>query len=637
MQGLSSYARRHGVSERGAVVVVHVPGLAAAALADNAAEALGRATLARRALGLAVTSLILAGCFSLAVVIGRMPVLSDLIADPQFFKRCLVIHVDLALIVWFFAFAAGLFALLPGSRRANRCFAAGFALALAGVGSMVVGALFRGTTPVLANYVPVIDHPLFIVGLLLFFAGLLVCFGNGRLFGDEGVLPVDDRARSCAFGSASFPISPDAAAGLKTVALAYVLAMTTFVASWVATPYSREPRAYYELLFWGGGHVLQVANVAAMLAVWLLLVSSLLRRPVVSARTAWLLFGLLLAPHLIAPLLTLQGTLASLYRVGFTRLMQFGIFPVVTIFLVICVRRLNRAFRDGTLGRDALRDPRLIGFCASALLTIAGFLVGASIRSSTTMIPAHYHASIGAVTVAFMAVSYLLLEPLGLSLNPALRSSRREEAHTSPSVRDEEVDTGQDGVVSIVCQALPPPGPLPLGEGGRQSGLAVIECARLDGNSRAIPPLPAGESRGEGERITSPSGLQFSPNSSTSSVPDRVAEHSTSQRSQSLLTSAATSGWLVPLQLCLFGFGQFVFALGFGWAGLYGLGRKAYGAEQHVRTLGEYVGLGVMGVGGLIAIAGGLLYLALMIRAARPLFLRTFSRIKTPILVRNPA
>ncbi|MBI2927921.1 MAG: hypothetical protein HYY24_19710 [Verrucomicrobia bacterium] len=625
------------MSERGAALVARVPGLAAAALADNTAEARGRATLARRALGLAVTSLILAGCFSLAVVIGRMPVLSDLIADPQFFKRCLVIHVDLALIVWFFAFAAGLFALLPGSRRADQCFAAGFAIALAGVGSMVVGALFRGTTPVLANYVPVIDHPLFIAGLVLFFVGLLVCFGNGRLFRDEGVLPVDDRAGSCEVGPGSFRISPDAAAGLKTVALAYMLAMTTFVVSWVATPYSPELKAYYELVFWGGGHVLQVANVAAMLAVWLMLVSSLLRRPVVSARTAWLLFGLLLAPHLIAPLLTLQGTLASMYRIGFTRLMQFGIFPVVTIFLVICVRRLKRAFRDGTLGRDALRDPRFIGFCASALLTVAGFLVGASIRGTSTMIPAHYHASIGAVTVAFMAVSYVLLEPLGLRLHPALRGSRREEAQIAPPARNHVDCVRQMGAITVVREPLPHPGPLPLGEGGRQSGLAAIERERLDGNSRAMLPLPAGEGGGEGERIISPSGLQFPPNSSTSSVPDRVAEHSTLQRSQSLLTSAATNGWLVPLQLCLFGFGQFVFALGFGWAGLYGLGRKAYGAEQHVRTLGEYIGLGVMGVGGLIAIAGGLLYLALMIRAARPLFRRTFSRIKIPILVRNHA
>jgi hypothetical protein len=68
------------------------------------------------------------------------------------------------------------------------------------------------------------------------------------------------------------------------------------------------------------------------------------------------------------------------------------------------------------------------------------------------------------------------------------------------------------------------------------------------------------------------------------------------------------------VQLLCFGGGQAVFGLGFALAGAYGLGRKQYGAEQHVRSLGEYLGLGVMGLGGLVAVAGGLLFLAVMLR-----------------------
>ena len=44
------------------------------------------------------------------------------------------------------------------------------------------------------------------------------------------------------------------------------------------------------------------------------------------------------------------------------------------------------------------------------------------------------------------------------------------------------------------------------------------------------------------------------------------------------------------------------------------MGRKQYGVEQHVRTLGEYLGLSVMGLGGLIAVAGGIFFLAVMVR-----------------------
>ena len=46
------------------------------------------------------------------LIIGRMPVFSEWVGDPLFFKRCLVLHVDLALIVWFFSFAAALYSLV---------------------------------------------------------------------------------------------------------------------------------------------------------------------------------------------------------------------------------------------------------------------------------------------------------------------------------------------------------------------------------------------------------------------------------------------------------------------------------------------------------------------------------------------
>jgi cytochrome c oxidase subunit 1 len=444
-------------------------------------------------MGLAIGSLLLAGCFSLLLVIGRIPGLAEWVSDPQFFKRCLVLHVDLALIVWFFAFAAALYSLLPADRASHSIFRFGFAAACVGVLAMTGGTMIPRTAPVLANYVPVIDNAVYVAGVTVFFGGLLLCFVNERLF----VRAPEDSPQAAASVWEPFRVTPDVATALKTTALAYVVAMTTFAVSWAATPRELEAKAYYELVFWGGGHVLQVANVAAMLAVWLLLLSSLLKSSVLSPKAARVLFALLLAPHLIGPLLTLNGTVSSTYRLGFTRLMQFGIAPVVVIVLGICLRRLWRAWRAGVIGKADLRDARLMGFAASAALTITGFLMGAAIRNSNTMIPAHYHASIGAVTVAFMAISYLLLKPLGF-------------------------------------------------------------------------PLPSA----------------------------RLAQ-------------------VIPWQLALFGFGQVIFAIGFALGGMHGLSRKAYATEQHLRSAGELIGLGVMGLGGLIAVAGGLLFLLLMVRAGQ--------------------
>jgi hypothetical protein len=159
----------------------------------------------------------------------------------------------------------------------------------------------------------------------------------------------------------------------------------------------------------------------------------------------------------------------------------------------------------------------MAGFAASAALTLAGFFMGASIRNSNTMIPAHYHASIGAVTVAYMAITYLLMKPVGLPL---------------PSIRLQK---------------------------------------------------------------------------------------------------------LVPLQLSLFGFGQVIFALGFALGGMHGLSRKAYAAEQHVRTMGEYAGLLIMGVGGIIAVAGGLLFLFLTAYAGQQRLTSNFSKMKLQLLARSNA
>lgn len=434
----------------------------------------GCARPGRVLLALAIGSLMLAGAFALWLVVGRLPGLAGLFNSAQFFKRCLVVHVDLSLVVWFYAFSAALFTLLPGTKMSNRLALGGGLIAAAGAGAMVLGIFMPNSEPVLSNYVPVLNHPIFLGGLIALFAGLLFCFLNDRL-----LIP----------SSHSKVIPPAAAIGLKTAAIIYGVAMIVFISSWISTPDHLEAKLYYELLFWGGGHVLQTANAATMLAVWIILLSSLAKKPVVSPKSAGWLFGLLLIPQLASPLLTMEGTTSSLYRVGFTRLMQFGIFPVTLVMLVICLRNI----RGASISR---KDFRFMGFVASVGLTLAGFALGACIRSSTTLIPAHYHASIGAVTASLMAVAYVVLPGLGYSLREQWRR------------------------------------------------------------------------------------------------------------------------WL-PVQLMLFGGGQLLFALGFGWAGAHGLGRKAYGAEQHVKSLQEVIGLSVMGLGGLIAIAGGLLFLFFMASSRR--------------------
>lgn len=439
---------------------------------------------ARRWVLLAVGSLLLAGLLSALLVVARAPVFSGLVSDPSFFRRCLVVHVDLSLLVWIYAFAAALSFLLPRAGASSRLSRVGVLVSAAGVLSMLLAAGVRGSQPVLANYVPVIDHWSFDLGLVLFAAGVLMSVLDSR------VLPSDPAPGSV------LPIPGAAVPGLRAMIVVLLLALLTFSASWLHTPKGLEPSVAYELGMWGGGHVLQLASATAMASVWLILLGGLLGRSPISRRTAAILFGLLVLPWAMAPLLAARGVQSVAGREGFTLLMRWGIFPAISLLLLACLGAVRRGFADGTLGRESLRDVRLVGFFASAGLSVLGFVLGALIRGSTTMIPAHYHASIGAVTVAFMAIAYPLLDAVGV------RTQR------TPFTRR-----------------------------------------------------------------------------------------------------------FVPLQPAIFGIGQSIFAIGFALAGANGMGRKLYGAEQNARSLAQKLGLGVMGLGGLVAIVGGVLFLSIVVSA----------------------
>jgi hypothetical protein len=80
---------------------------------------------------------------------------------------------------------------------------------------------------------------------------------------------------------------------------------------------------------------------------------------------------------------------------------------------------------------------------------------------------------------------------------------------------------------------------------------------------------------------------------------------------------ATPVGRLANWQPVVYGAGQLMHITGLVWSGGYGVQRKVAGAEQALRTSGEIAGMGLMGLGGLIAIIGGLLFVVVVIRAVR--------------------
>ncbi|MDQ5877294.1 MAG: cytochrome c oxidase subunit [Pseudomonadota bacterium] len=68
-------------------------------------------------------------------------------------------------------------------------------------------------------------------------------------------------------------------------------------------------------------------------------------------------------------------------------------------------------------------------------------------------------------------------------------------------------------------------------------------------------------------------------------------------------------GKMAVWQPYVYGFGQLIHVLGLAWSGGYGVQRKVAGAEQALVTLPQKIGMGMMGLGGLIAVIGGIMFI----------------------------
>jgi heme/copper-type cytochrome/quinol oxidase subunit 1 len=72
---------------------------------------------------------------------------------------------------------------------------------------------------------------------------------------------------------------------------------------------------------------------------------------------------------------------------------------------------------------------------------------------------------------------------------------------------------------------------------------------------------------------------------------------------------------LATWQSYLYGGGQLLHITGLVWSGGYGVQRKVADGAEVVRSIEQTVGMGLMGAGGLIAVAGGMLFVAAVIGA----------------------
>jgi len=430
-------------------------------------------------LSFAVASLMFAGIFAFMIVAARTPFVHSLFPRPDYIRVALVGHVTLSFSIWFLAFGGLLWTWtstrLLNTAPFNKMFAwGGLLLSVAGALLVIIAAASGTGDPQFINYVPVLTHPLFYTGLLLLASGIILTLINtfltiGRAWQEksyEGRLPV------LTFGMA---ISGTAALNAAACfALSYYFQ--------VVAPSEKTP-VNLEMLFWGGGHVLQFTHTITMVTVWLFLTSLVFNKFPLKESYSKGLYLLYLIFILPAPFsyLFLDASSAQYIRF-FTGLMEYGLGPSTAIFSIAILALIaSKRFKELPWNR-----PEFASLVISMILFGLGGLISFKIYGYNTKIPSHYHGAIGGITLAFMGLTNHLLS--------------------------------------------------------------------------------------------------------------RLERETYSRR-------------LAAIQPYIYGTGQALFVFGLYWAGAHGVARKTFGAEQHLDNAAKMAGMVIVGIGGGIAILGGILFI----------------------------
>ncbi|MDH3970649.1 MAG: cbb3-type cytochrome c oxidase subunit I [Gammaproteobacteria bacterium] len=345
-------------------------------------------------LSLALGSLVVGGLLTVVIVLSRTPYVQDIFPWVDLFYTALVVHVDLTVLVWFLGMAGVIWSI----NSQSSCLRCGWmALLLCAAGSIIISlSPFLGSSsPLMINYIPILNDPLFFTGLIVFGCGFLLLVLRGLFFSR----PISRRVTGT--GAMRF--------GLYSALISAVTAMGALLASWIGIPESIRGEYYYELLFWGGGHTLQFVHIQLMLVCWLWLATESGIASRLTPRTVLLLFAFGLIPVLMTPAAYFMYEVASAeHQVAMTWLMQFGGgLAALPISLVVLFNLLN------SLRGPANPSPQRSALFSSMILFGVGGIIGFMIEGSNVTVPAHYHGSIVAVTLAYMGVTYHILPLLG--------------------------------------------------------------------------------------------------------------------------------------------------------------------------------------------------------------------------------
>ena len=351
---------------------------------------------------LPLAALGLAGLLALLLALARSPVAEVIFPwiGQTFFQKLLVVHVTFAFVVWYLGVQGAMTVVVTGQVLGERNIdLGGFGIvagkaAVYGFGlsfiMLLIPALADLGEPSINNYIPLLVHPLYFAGLTL----LAVCLA----------LPI---IRLLIF-LAKQRLVEAGTFGVACAGVIYLIALVCIIAAWATLPPNTGIVGAAEYVMWGGGHILQFANMALMLCGFYLLVRVTLGETPLPPFWFKAMMLLLVAGAAAGPLLylTYDGGSPSM-RLTFTHLYWFALPVPAAVVMISVARLLVRRWRDVWAGAPEVR-----AVAAGLVLFGVGGAIGFFEGSVDTRTPSHYHAMLIAVTLGFMALYFGLFLPL---------------------------------------------------------------------------------------------------------------------------------------------------------------------------------------------------------------------------------
>ncbi|MCS7170820.1 MAG: cbb3-type cytochrome c oxidase subunit I [Aquificaceae bacterium] len=325
-------------------------------------------------LSLSLFSLVLAGLFGLLIALTRTPVVS-LLKSPELFYHFLVGHVTFSITVWLMTFTLAFW-----HYRKDKMVTSAQPTTLLGMILLSISCLIPYGEPHLNNYIPVIGHPVFYLGLALFFFGFSI--------------EVLQR-----LGSLRLILSPDTRHQLYALSISTgLLTLVSFLPSFLVAHPEGGTRMYFERLFWIPGHLQQFMYTSVMLAVWHELFRRASNREVNSP-----LLGAVNPFLFLFPLSLFLGFFTDPISQGFRLVvvLAFGVGMGVPVLLhtFFLLKDLRLGWNVATLS-----------LLTSMSVYYAGEVIAYAGMQSDLRIPAHYHGVVSGVTISFMGLTYYMLK-----------------------------------------------------------------------------------------------------------------------------------------------------------------------------------------------------------------------------------